>query len=123
LSSDELEISVHISGDLDKPSVFVVLVGAFDGRQARRFDEVAASVPRNASSVSVDLGETTLIDSAALGALIRLKRSLDGRGVEYITKVSRPFQSQLLRMGGLTDYLAVVEPGRDGSDGGETTGQ
>jgi anti-anti-sigma factor len=108
--SDSLGISVHIAGDIDRPSVSIVLDGVFDGLQARRFDEVARSVPRTASLVTVDLGATTVVDSAALGALIRLRRSMKESGIEMVTVVARPFQARILEIGGLDRYLGMQGP-------------
>jgi anti-anti-sigma regulatory factor len=108
MTADSLTISVHISGDVERPHVRIVLEGVFDGGQAPQLDNVAQSLPHGTSAVVVDVGATTIIDSAALGALIRLRRDTTGPDTTFTTAVGRPFQAELMRVAGLEEYLGVV---------------
>jgi len=83
------------------------VIGEFDRLQVARFDRVSAGVTAQLTMFVVDLRTTTIIDSAALGSLVRLKRALDAVGCELVVIVARPFQETVMRVGGLFDHLGV----------------
>ena len=97
----------------DARSVATVEVsGDFDAARVEQFDGRVASVPLDQRAVVVDVRATTILDSAAIGALIRVADRCRANGIAHSTHVSRPFQVDLLRITGLDEFLSmVVVPG------------
>ena len=105
-----LVLDVRVHGGTDAQGE-VRVSGEFDRLQNRHFDDMTRSLNTELSHFTVDLRHTTIIDSAALGSLVRLRQALDENGCELTTIVSRPFQETVMRIGGLFDHLGVrVEP-------------
>ena len=105
------DFSVTVETAPDRSRATVCVSGDFDAACTSRFDDATADVDEGVSVFVVDLGETTIIDSAALGALIRLRERCAERDVELSTVVARPFQLKLLRITGLGDFLGMRERG------------
>ena len=94
--------------------VVLTVAGEFDAARVDEFD-AAARAARGADAVTVDLRSTTIVDSAALGALLRLQRSTEAASTPPATfevLVARRFQVDLFRTTGLDALLGVrvVEP-------------
>lgn len=104
-----LELEIRLSGDIGAPTAAMRVVGDFDRLQVVRFDEAAKALSLALVAFSVDLTATTIIDSAALGSLIRLRRALDVIECPLEVIVGRPFQVTVMRVGGLYEYLGVRE--------------
>jgi len=85
----------------------ISVVGEFDRLQVEHFDRVSAGLTRELREFVVDLRRTTIIDSAALGSLVRLRHALDAVDCVMSVVVSMPFQETVMRVGGLFDYLGV----------------
>ncbi|MEP1126368.1 MAG: STAS domain-containing protein [Ilumatobacter sp.] len=109
-AGEPLRLSVSTSGDIGSPVAEIHVVGEFDRLQVVRFDETARTLPAALVSVTVDLTQTTIIDSAALGSLIRLRRTLERHGCSLQVVVERPFQITVMKVGGLDDHLNVRTP-------------
>ncbi|WP_420452886.1 STAS domain-containing protein [Ilumatobacter sp.] len=88
--------------------VAVAVAGDFDRSQVERFDEAVDGVGVGHDRVDVDLSETEIIDSAALGSLIRLRRALEAESCSMRTLVTRPFQVRVFEVGGLAEHLGMV---------------
>jgi len=84
------------------------VVGEFDRLNIEHFDRVSAGLTSVLREFVVDLRRTTIIDSAALGSLVRLRHALDDVNCSMTVIVSKPFQETVMRVGGLFDYLGVV---------------
>lgn len=108
------DFSVDVAADPTCPATVVRVGGDFDAACTRRFDETTADAVDGSSAIVVDLTDTTIIDSGALGSLIRLRERCDERDVTFSTVVGRPFQVRLLRITGLGDFLGMEI--RDGAD-------
>lgn len=108
-AGEPLQLGISLSGDIGSPIAEIQVVGEFDRLQVVRFDETARTLPAALVSLTVDLRRTTLIDSAALGSLIRLRRALDRNGCSLQVVVERPFQITVMKVGGLYDHLNVRE--------------
>lgn len=104
-----LELEISLRGAIGSPAAEMQVIGEFDRLQVIRFDETARALPAALVAFTVDLTKTTIIDSAALGSLIRLKRALDNIDCELEVLIGRPFQVTVMRVGGLYDYLNVRE--------------
>lgn len=101
----ELRISLTISGATSRAEMAVA--GDFDEVEIARFDRAAQVITDDVTSLTVDLTGTTVIDSAALGSLIRLRRALDEVGCELVVLVARPFQRTVMEVSGLFEHLGV----------------
>ena len=108
-----LEVEIALRGDIGSPTAEMKVSGEFDRQQVVRFDAAAEAVPDAVIALTVDLVATTIIDSAALGSLIRLKHSRDRLGCRVEVVVGRPFQVVVMQVGGLYDFLDVREVGLD----------
>ncbi len=102
---ERLRLDVSLAGGIGRPDAVVRVHGEFDRSQVPRFDHVTTSLPSELVSVTVDLAGTTIIDSAALGALARLNRRLDRDRCRFEIVVDKPFQIKVLRVSGLFDFL------------------
>ena len=98
--------SIHVSMTKSDVAIGTVrLVGEFDRLQVDRFEHRMGRLPEGLHAVTVDLTATTLIDSAALGSLIRLRRAFDGDRFRVL--VSTTFQKKVMSVSGLEDLLGV----------------
>ncbi len=92
--------TIHVSGD-------------FDAATVPEFDRRTGDLPGTAEAVVVDVGAASVIDSSALGALIRLRERCNAADVGFTTLVRRPFQRKLLHHTGLNDVLGVHDSPTD----------
>lgn len=102
-----LELEISVSGSLERPAAEMKVIGEFDRLQVVRFDEAASALPTSLQRLTVDLSATTIIDSAALGSLIRLRHGLDRLGADMSVLVAKPFQVTVMRVSGLEGFLGV----------------
>lgn len=110
MSADRrLELRIEVRGELGQPEPIIRVIGEFERLQTVRFDQAAATMPGNVVAVTVDLTGTTIIDSAALGSLVRLRHHVDRTNAQLTVIVKPNFQSTVMRVGGLYDYLGVTE--------------
>lgn len=103
--AETFDVSVRQRGT---SRLVVDVSGVFDATNVETFERFVAGVPAVGVDVIVDVRATVIIDSAALGAMIRLRRAVvtdTGRGFETI--ICRPFQQTIFEVGGLVDHLAV----------------
>ena len=85
----------------------VVLVGGeFDLATVDQFDQAVAPY-RTQFDLIVDLASTTLLDSTALGALLRLRRDSASTDNSLIVLAPRSYQRRLFEVTGLEFLLAV----------------
>lgn len=98
--------SVTVRDDIDKR--IAVLRGDFDIAQVERFERELAGGD-DCSVLVVDLESVTLIDSAALGAMLRLRkrRSEQGRVTEF--HAPHRYQRRVFEVTGLTHLLSSGE--------------
>lgn len=101
-----IEVAIHTDGDASTGEICVV--GDFDRSQVAHFDRIVEALSTELVHVTVDLSGADIIDSAALGGLIRLRSRLEQRSCSISTVVSKPFQIKTMEIGGLVDHLAVV---------------
>lgn len=99
---------LELAVETDDSQSEVRVIGEFDRLQVARFDRIAANAHAGVKRFVVDLAATTVIDSAALGSLVRLRHALDEVQCELVVIVALPFQETVMRIGGLFDYLGVV---------------
>jgi len=104
----QLDLQIRLTGSLGSPAAEMKVIGEFDRLQVVRFDQVAAALPGLLVELIVDLKETTIIDSSALGALVRLRRELDRIDAGLSVVIDKPFQVTVMKVGGLFDYLGVI---------------
>ena len=104
---NETRTRIELTIDSDRARGVLRVVGEFDRLHVSRFERVAADAHVGLSEFVVDLRRTTIIDSAALGALVRLRRSIADADGTLVVLVSRTFQVTVMRVGGLFEYLGV----------------
>lgn len=104
----ERGMRLELAVETDDSKSEVRVIGEFDRLQVARFDRIAANAHVGVQCFVVDLRRTTVIDSAALGSLVRLRHALDEVRCELAVVVAQPFQETVMRIGGLFDYLGVV---------------
>lgn len=102
-----LELEILVRGDVDGPEAELRVIGEFDRLHVARFDQAGAALSQAHVRLTVDLRQTTIIDSAALGSLVRLRNSLEHIDGELRVVVSKPFQITVMKVGGLYDFLNV----------------
>ncbi len=90
-------------------TVTIVVAGDFDASRVEQFERRVDSLPLDLPTVDIDIRDTTILDSAALGALIRLVDRLRASGVEPRTLIARSYQAELLEITGLTEVLAALQ--------------
>jgi len=107
------DFTVTIVVDDARSTATISVTGDFDAACVEHFDARVRSLVGAVRAIVVDLRASTVIDSAALGALIRLAESCAGAGPSFETVVARPFQIELLRITGLAEFLSVRVDGPD----------
>ncbi|BAN03548.1 STAS domain-containing protein [Ilumatobacter coccineus] len=105
--SGQLDLEIVVRGEIGHPRAELRVAGEFDRLQVGRFDKAATALSEAIEQLTVDLSRTTIIDSAALGSLVRLRHALDRRGCTLRVVVATPFQETVLRVSGLFDFLGV----------------
>jgi anti-anti-sigma factor len=95
----------------------LVVHGEFDIARVGDFERLADAIADPGCAVRLDLRSTTIVDSSALGALIRLRRRVMAEGSEVEVVVAPGWQEQLMHQAGLRELLAVRVVARDVDDG------
>jgi len=108
-NSDPFSVVITSSYSQGSTLALVTVTGEFDRLQTDAFDEAVAELRMSHAKVVVDLTQTTIIDSAALGAMIRLRHLLDAESCELSVHVSQNFQSTVMEVGGLLEFLSVEQ--------------
>lgn len=103
---ERCRVEVTVDGRPGSKVAFVRVAGEFDRLQVVAFDRSVSVLPAVLSELTVDLTKTSIIDSAALGALIRLERSIDD-DCSMRVLVSEPFQVTVMEVSGLVELLHV----------------
>lgn len=83
----------------------VEVVGEFDVACVERFETAVATLRHAPSTVTVELAGVELLDSAAIGALLRLRRDLIAAGGTLRLQGSPAFLQRLLQITGLEHLL------------------
>lgn len=100
MSPSAAPFRVEVSGAAVRPH------GEFDVAAVHEFEAAVAPLrAAGAAVVTLELHEVDLIDSAALGAILRLRRDLHGAGRTLHVVAPRPFQRRLFRVTGLDALL------------------
>lgn len=99
-------VTVTLQDD-DQPTMTVVVSGEFDASRVPSFDHGVRDDLSTVGAVVIDLRATTIIDSSALGALVRVCERAEAAAVSYSVLVTRPFQVKLMQVTGLSDVLHV----------------
>jgi len=84
--------------------IIIRMSGEFDLTKVEHFEASLESLPENGDIV-VDLGSTSLIDSAGLGAILRLCRDRRQTEAAVVVRAPRPFQRRLFEVTGLAHLL------------------
>lgn len=85
--------------------VVIAVSGDFDLTKVDAFEQAVGKAPGGRDLV-VDLEHASLLDSAAIGAILRLVRDRRVDGRECRVQTSRPFQRRLFEITGLAHLLA-----------------
>ena len=91
----------------------LVVHGEFDIARIATFERLAGAVAGRGDAVMVDLRRSTIVDSSAIGALIRLRRRITGDDSHMEVVAAPGWQDQLLRQAGVSELLAVRIEARD----------
>ena len=108
-------MSVTVNVLMDGSTV-VTVRGEIDHGNATtlRQEIVAAATQRRPSTLRVDLGLVTFLDSAAVGALVGAQREACAEGVRMLIHRASPFVHRQLRIAGVHEMLgAPAEPDPD----------
>ncbi len=109
MADAETQFDVH--HDIGDGGIVLTVVGEFDascvGYFEGRVNETLQAAPDGAAKrLSVDVGPTDLLDSAAIGSLLRLHRDREAAGGEMTVRISRPFQRTLFEVTGVGYLLS-----------------
>ncbi|MER7277754.1 STAS domain-containing protein [Dactylosporangium sp. NPDC000244] len=110
-----MSMSVTINVVMDGSTVLSVR-GEIDHSNAAtlRQEIVSAATDRRPSSLRLDLGLVTFLDSAAVGALVAAQREAGAEGVRVVVWRASPFVHRQLRIAGVHEMLgAPAEPDSD----------
>lgn len=84
----------------------VAVTGEFDAAAVTGFERAIAKIiahPRR--KVVVDIDEVTILDSAAIGALLRLRRDLNRVNSTVVLYTSREYHRRIISITGLSEML------------------
>ncbi|WP_433223799.1 STAS domain-containing protein [Dactylosporangium sp. CS-047395] len=101
-------MSVTVNVTMDGSTVLSVR-GEIDHSNAAtlRQEIVVAAAERRPSTLRVDLGLVTFLDSAAVGALVAAQREASAEGVRMIVYRASPFVHRQLRIAGVHEMLGA----------------
>ena len=86
--------------------------GEFDAAAAPHFDAQTAEVhTMKVTVVEVDISDVRILDSAGIGAIMRLRQAVADEGLEFGIVAPQPFQRRLFKITGLEHLLT---PGSGG---------
>lgn len=108
-STGSFDLESDIRGNRDHPEAVLRVIGEFDRLRVERFDRETRELSQSLARLTVDLTQTTIIDSSALGSLVRLRYALDDIGCDLEVVVSNGFQATVMKVGGLREFLSVTE--------------
>lgn len=97
---------------VSSPEVVVRLrpSGEFDGSVVPAFDAVTTRIGElAAASVVVDLEDVTLLDSAGIGAIMRLRSLVQDRDAVFTLVAPQPFQQRLFTITGLAHVMQAPD--------------
>ncbi|MCB1645227.1 MAG: STAS domain-containing protein [Pseudomonadales bacterium] len=81
-----MTVSVEISNDV----ATIRIVGSFNYSSASEFQQVCDSVSPTVSRYRIDLAQASMVDSAALGALLNLRRRLADVDIDIDIDIENP---------------------------------
>lgn len=90
----------------DQTGYVVKVVGEFDAASVVGFETAVAKIvahPRQ--QVLVDIDEVTILDSAAIGALLRLRRDLSRVHSSVALRTTRDYHRRIISITGLSEML------------------
>jgi len=91
-------------------TVTLVLRGEFDSSVVPTFDAAALNVAAlRPERVTVDLGTVTIMDSAAIGAVMRLRKAVLSADNKFSLLAPHPFQQRLFAITGLGHVIEATE--------------
>ena len=102
-----------VNGTRSGSSTTVQVHGDFDRNACVRFERAVGEVDRS-TTVIVDIGESSTIDSSAIGSLVRLHSEVQAADGEFSVVVARPFQRRIFEITDLTAHLHVVDRSVEG---------
>lgn len=105
-AGERMRLRIAVDGTPGTYLATIEVIGEFDRLQTEAFDRAVSALPAVLAALTVDLTGTTIIDSAALGALIRLQRGLDA-GCRLAVHVHESFQVTVMAVSGLGELLSV----------------
>ncbi len=98
--------STTLSTDAETQLVTVAVIGEFESATIAAFEVVVSRAMKlNPVQVSLDLSETQLIDSAAIGAIMRFRRDLSADGTDLVVDAPHDYQKRLFKIAGLGHVL------------------
>jgi len=99
--------STTFGTDTQSGTVTVEVHGEFESATVPSFEAATGRVvDLDPPSVVLDLEGTELIDSAAIGAIMRFRRDLQAIGTELIIQAPHDYQQRLFEITGLRHILA-----------------
>ena len=107
MTAPGIGLEIEVRPGPTEGSTIVRVAGDFDRSRVADFDAACTPLVERVSELVVDVSATDVIDSAALGALIRLRRDVEAGGGRLRTVVGRPFQARVMAITGLVDHLQV----------------
>lgn len=106
MRDEAFEVTTSMS-DGERPTMTVAVTGDFDASCVRAFDQAVAGELGKIADVVIDLRSAMIIDSSALGALVRLCARAEEASAAHSTLIERPFHVKLMQVTGLFDPLHV----------------
>jgi anti-sigma B factor antagonist len=89
------------------PTVVISVVGVLDMLTAPQLKEViAASLPKNPSTIIIDLSEVDFLASAGMGVLVEARERADGT-MRFGVVADGPATSRPLKLVGLADMIGL----------------
>jgi len=88
----------------------VIRLGAANAKGFR--DWVAGQLQNGYKNITVDLSETTFIDSSGLGALVALQKAAAARQGELRLLNPQPSVQQILALTRLDQFFKIIRPER-----------
>jgi anti-anti-sigma factor len=101
-------LPLHVTSELDEATAYLRLVGEIDLSSAHLLVEsIDSAIERGATTVILDFGGVTFVNSTGLGAMVAATKRLRGDGGDLVLRHFRGIPASALATTGLDRFFTI----------------
>jgi anti-anti-sigma factor len=102
------QLPLHVTSEIDGDTAYLRLVGEIDLSSAHLLVEsIDAAVASGATTVILDFGGVTFVNSTGLGAMVAATKRLRGEGGDLVLRHFRGIPASALATTGLDRFFTI----------------